>query len=128
MRVTILEAHPLGPSKTDVRFGSPFGEAVVRWASGTPVVHGTYDVEFNVSDRVEWDRTGVVVDERAPSIEMAQGGVQLCGTLDNVQADGVIGLRLGTSLILLESVGEPPAVGSTICVTVKHVELYAHNN
>ena len=126
MRVTILESQPMDSSKAEVRFGSPFGEALARWASGAPEVHGVYDVELNVSERVEWARTGIVVDGGTPSITMTPEGVRFCGTLDNVDEDGVVALRLGNSLMLLESVGEPPPVGSSVCVTVKEVELYAY--
>jgi len=126
--VTILELQDVNQSDRRVRIESPFGGAVVQLASESSEVHGDCDVEFSIPERVEWGRTGIVVDERAPSIAMAQDGVRFCGALDDVQDDGVVALRLGDSLIMLESVGEPPPVGSTVCVVVGVVELYVYGN
>jgi hypothetical protein len=110
----------------DVRFVSRFGEAMARWASTTPVVHEAYDVELNVTGYIEWSRTEIVVGERVFSISMTPEGIRLCGAIDSVRDDGVVALRLGDSLVLLESIGEPPPVGSNVCITVNEVELYAY--
>jgi hypothetical protein len=125
--VKILEVHPRLETKVEVRFSCAFGEAVARWASGSPTIDGDYDVELEVADQVEWSRTGAVVHDAPHSISVTADGVRICGTIDNVQEDGVVALRLGGSLCLVESVGEVPPPGSSVCFLAKDIALHAYD-
>lgn len=127
MRIRVSEVLSAGANPR-VRFVMAFGASVALW-HGEPPEQREYDVELEVPETLEWGRTILCVDAAAqPAISTVEAGVRICGTLDSVDEDGVIAVRLGPSIFLVETIGEMPAVGSRICLTTEGLELFPVGN
>lgn len=124
MRVKILETHLQTASSTSVRFSSDHGDSVGRWHSDMPESGREYDVEVEVPGVLEWGRDVVASSKTIPSISTTHDAVQICGVLELAHEDGVVTLRIGSSLLLVETQGQPPPAGTCVCMTVSHIDLY----
>lgn len=112
------------PARRRVRFACVVGDAEATWASAPPVVGRDYHVELAVERCLVW---GVDLARRAPGPDRLIGddhGLALDGSLEAMDDDGVATLRLGPALLLVETEGEPAAVGSPVRARVDDVRLY----
>jgi len=112
------------PARRRVRFECVVGDAEATWASAPPVVGRDYHVELALDRCLVW---GVDLAARAPGPDRVVGdeqGLALDGSLEAMDDDGVATLRIGPALLLVETEGDAPAVGSPVRARVDDVRLY----
>jgi hypothetical protein len=90
-----------------------------------PVVGRTYLVEFTVRHELDWGVDIEAVDELTePKLEPFFAGTFIEGRLESYADDGCAVLRLGPSVIMIQTSGEAPSVGTWVRATVSDMELY----
>lgn len=83
------------------------------------------DVEIELKEDVNWFE--VLVDPPAgPIIEIQGQNTMVRGVVDDVDKDGVLSLRLGSGVLVVETLGEPPLdiVGRKVRLPPGSVILY----
>lgn len=111
MRVTLLETTET-PVGFHVRFNCEFGTGAGLWHGSTPWTSAEYDVELEVPGVLLWGRDLAAGPDAAPMIFSGQDTTHLCAQLESVSDDGVIALRLGTSIVRVETSGDKAPLGT----------------
>lgn len=119
MMIHVQEINPAGR----VRFTSALGAAEAAWMGDPPAAGRDYAVELAVGDRLIWGDSIVAIEPAARSIASGDEGPTLVATLESVDEDGAATLRLGPSLVLVETEGEPPPVGAIVRVRLADLVL-----
>ena len=128
MRITIAEILECEIQGTLIKFKTTFGSGKAIWRSvNNPNVLSTYDVEFEVDGALEWGLH--ILPTEVTEYLVAEDGerVVLQGKVEMVGRDGVLVLRVGENLILLDTKGEALQAGSFVRVTVNNVAVYDSN-
>ncbi len=117
--IHVQEIDPTGR----VRFASELGAAEAAWMGEPPAAGRDYAVELVVGDRLIWGDSIVAAEPAAHAIATGDDGTTLVATLESVDEDGAATLRLGPSLVLVETEGEPAPVGTTVRVRLADLVL-----
>ena len=124
MRVIVesVESEPLRL----VRAGSHLGPLTVTWEGELPQP-GPHDVELEVPDAVEWGRRAWPAGD-APEPTGEQGVQRLHGVLRDLDELGVATLELGPTMLLVDTVGEPPlgTVDHAVIIDVVSLQAYPY--
>jgi hypothetical protein len=115
-QVVRLEQGDIGPR---IALKTPGGIVWVYWRGDPPTKGQFTDVELAVTRVLTWGEELEPVSEvREPTL-----GV-LDGTLEAVDAEGTVTLRVGTSQVILSARGTPPAPGTR--VRLRNCEIAAY--
>ncbi|NUU39248.1 hypothetical protein [Pseudomonas sp. C2B4] len=104
MKVTIESVAQVA-TETFVSFSSEFGFAIANWMGLLPQIGGVYDVELEAEESVTWGVTANPVPINICSIGLVDGSIRLSGNIISVDAEGVAGIEIGESIILIEIIG-----------------------
>jgi hypothetical protein len=122
MKITINEVA----NKNDgcrVHFSTEYGRAVALWNGKEPEINKEYFVEIEVPGILFWQKDIVVTDE--PCIILSKNNlVHIVALLEFVEDEEYTVLRLGDSIISIETCGEPPKVGSKVKFTTHTLVLH----
>ncbi|QSQ21154.1 hypothetical protein JY651_39105 [Pyxidicoccus parkwayensis] len=115
-QVVRLEQGDIGPR---IALKTPGGIVWVYWRGDPPTKGQFTDVELAVTRVLTWGEELEPVSEvREPTL-----GV-LDGTLEAVDAEGTVTLRVGTAQVILSARGTPPAPGTR--VRLRNCEIAAY--
>jgi len=105
--------------------GGGVAGAVVWRGETVPTGAGEVDAELEVPGEVDW-RTIVAASTRANVPSPAEDELLLRGVVEDLDQDGVLTLRVAGSVVLIDTVGEPPlhVVGQEVAMVVHSAELY----
>jgi hypothetical protein len=97
----------------------------VAWRCETPPGARDVDVELEVPEEIDWREIGVG-DEAAGVRAPADDELRLRGLVEDLDQEGVLTLRVAGSVVLIETVGEPPlhVVGDEVAMVVRAAEAY----
>ncbi|HLO02614.1 MAG TPA: hypothetical protein VK191_05865 [Symbiobacteriaceae bacterium] len=107
-----------------VRFTCEWGAGEARWVGPTPKPESKHDVEIDVAKELKWGTAIRLTLESQPLIATTIDGNRIIAQLEAVELDGTAAIRLGSSLILVDAVGEPLAPGSWVQVRTPDLVLY----
>ena len=125
MRVKVMEA--INQSKgCQVSFSTEFGIATALWNGNEPQINKEYFVELEVPGVLYWQKD-ITVSEAKCGILLESGTVHLVGLFESIEDDGYTVIRLGDSIISIETQGEPPDIGSNVKLTTNNLLLYEVN-
>jgi hypothetical protein len=124
MRVEILKVDGSG-ADARVEFSCEHGRAAGRWSGPAPSVGARYDVELGSEATLAWGRELVPRAEGPARIEpRGAGGADIDATLEMHDADdGAAWLRIGKSLMIIDTRGDAPPVGSAVRAHVDALTL-----
>lgn len=91
-----------------VSIATPFGTAYGKWNGDPPEMYAYYDVEIEAGPVLEWGESIAETAEERPLLDGVGETLTIQGQLEAVESSGIVYLRLGSSLISLETEGEPP--------------------
>jgi hypothetical protein len=111
---------------TVVSFHTALGSASATWVGGEPDICGTYEVETQIRDTMEWGRTAVPQQGTQEALTSSETSVTLQGELISVDGRAAV-LRIGDSLALFEAVGTPPPPGTYVRIEFATLYLYDSN-
>lgn len=106
-----------------VNFSTAYGSAIALWKGNKPELDKEYFVEIEVSNVFCWQKDIVVTHEKC-SILSEGNTVQIVAVFESIEKDGYTVLRLGDSIISIETQGEVPPLGSNVKLTANNLILY----
>ena len=125
MLVTILKAVSQEDGQIEVEFSSQLGRAKGLWMDDFPKVEQSYDVEINIDDVLQWGIDIYNMQEDKFMLQETERDLLLQRTLDNYdEGEGLSIIRLGTSILIIDTTGEPEPIGSPVCMKVKTLKLF----
>lgn len=107
----------------EVNFSSEYGSATALWSGNEPQVNQEYCTEIEVPGVFYWQKN-IAVTEDECIILSEQNVVHIVALLESIEDDGYTVLRLGDSIISIETQGEPPKVGSNVKLNTNNLLLY----
>ena len=96
-----------------------------RWRGGPVPAPGVRpSVELEITAVVPW--TKIAVGETRGLTDPPDGQLVLTGTVEDIDHQGVLILRVGNGVVLIDTSGEPPlgVVGQQIATTISDVEIF----
>lgn len=109
-----------------VGFESPYGSAIGIWEDEVPANKKEYSVELDINEIVKYNDIKLSRDNK-PKIEMNSKGILICGLLVEYNVDGYAVLKLGDSLIGIETIFDEAFLsmcGYYILFIVPEIYLY----
>ncbi|MBB6214460.1 hypothetical protein HNQ80_000540 [Anaerosolibacter carboniphilus] len=111
-----------------VDFSMEFGSGKAAWNGYRKPEQGKqYNVEYDITDPLRWEKDVVLSKEKNFKIFMKQGTTFITGILEKVYNDGVADLRFGKSIIQLEIQGKNIPKGQYVEVKADSLEVYDVN-
>jgi hypothetical protein len=107
-----------------VIFKSPYGIGKALWEGSSPIINQNYFVELEIYDVLKWGSEIVESINKAPNIYMQDENVYIVGVLETCEEDGYTDIRVGKSLVTLETNGEAYSVGTFVRFKAKNLTLY----
>lgn len=123
MQVEIAKVEQ-SPEGTRVAFVSEHGSASARWAGTPPTVGAKYDVELSAAAPLTWGQDISAAPGAVARIVPRGDGVTLDGVLEAHDAgDDVATLRIGKSLLMVETRGAAPPEGTAVRAQIETLVL-----
>lgn len=118
-----VHVRTLDPDRRRVAFSSDLGAAEVGWLGDLPEADCDYHVEIAINERLVWGTDIVATPPSPPRIAQGPAGITLDATLESIEDDGAATLRLGPSLVLIDTEGTAPPAGTPVRVQVGEMML-----
>jgi len=109
-----IHVRSVDPATGRVEFQSDVGAANAAWRGELPEAGRDYHVELAVDERLVWGTDIVPTGGMAHHIAQDGAAVTLDATLESIDDDGAGALRLGPSLVLIDTEGTPPQAGAPV--------------
>lgn len=106
-----------------VRFDSEVGGAEAKWMGDLPDVGSDYYVEITINKCLVWGDDIIVTESLPHRITQSELGITLEATLESINSDGFAILRLGMTLVMIETEGTPPPVGTAVKIRLDELLL-----
>lgn len=111
-----------------VRVRSALGEFSAAWHGALPPIGAHRDAELDFANHFTWGVEAVPLEPQSAAMaDGADGGVVIVATVEHLEEDGSLVLRLGPSIAMLTVFGDPPPLGTTIRLVAPAVTLYDTN-
>lgn len=103
-----------------------YGEVSVYWVGKTPIENEVYDVEFEASKLLLWDRDINVTAEQLTICDN-NNEIKIIGELESIDEDGYMVLRIGDSIVTFMTQGIFADKGARIQVRLEFIEAYPYS-
>ncbi len=114
----------IGLNPNEVFFVTEFGEGKGSWYGPQVEPGAECEVEFELTELfMRWVDI-VPSDSDQYHIRLDRDTISFVGILDNLEEDGTGYLRVGDSLIMFESLGEPMRLGVYVELKTKALKIY----
>ncbi len=128
MKVTILAVDCTDKlSNCWVEFSTPYGNGRAFWDGSPPKIDHSYAVELEIAEILTWGTQIVEVQNKHTGITYQDNKLSLLGRLEANDPDGVVFVRLGTTLLMLETAGKPAAPGSFVQIHPPKLVLFPYD-
>lgn len=122
MRITINETS-IKKNGYQVNFSTEYGNATALWNGNVPEVKKEYFAEIEIPGILCWQKDISTTDEKC-FILLENNIVHIVALLESIEDDGYTVLRLGDSIITIQTQGKHPNVGSNVKITTNNLLLY----
>lgn len=129
MNITVMSVGIRLKDRCMVTFHSEQGTANAYFAGEAPIVGSQYEVEIDIPNVLIWDMDVTPSETAEYSIKNEREFTILTGQLESSFDEGCYDVRLGSSLISLELLGDPYPMGTYVQIKVRtqSVMLYKVN-
>lgn len=103
---------------------SEFGDVLLTWKDSMPEINKEYDVEFDTDEILTWDDDISLTEEREPLIYMEKDAMVIIGTLESVDDDGFMVVRMENYILTFETQGKALHNGTKIRIKVPSMKAY----
>lgn len=110
-----------------VAFSNVYGSATAFWNGTEPQANKEYFVEIEIPEVLNWQKDITITDMNCKIEELDNGMAYISGVLESVEDDGYTVMKIGDSIIAIETQGEPPIIGSYIKFATSSIFLYEVN-
>jgi hypothetical protein len=122
VRITIQK---IGLESGRVEFSSDWGQAKGMWCGDMPQVGQQVDVELDIPVDLKWGVDIIPTDQGVHAIRVEGDVILLFVFCEAVDTDGVVTARLGGSLLLLDTSGNPGYCPGHYLVKTRQLLLYS---
>jgi len=124
----VIKSYEKSNEEIKVEFSSKFGEGIASWQGVMPKEGISYDVELEIPNVLKWGKDIHRINSQLYSIQLLNNRVCFEGKLESFsEEDGCCAIRLGDSIILLETEGTPSEVQSFLRFETENVIIYEDN-
>ncbi|KGR84257.1 hypothetical protein [Lysinibacillus odysseyi] len=124
----VIKSYEESNEEIKVAFSSNFGEGIALWQGAIPKEGNSYDVELEIPNLLKWDKDIQETKSHCYLIEILDNRVCFEGKLESFsEEDSCCVVRLGDSIILLETEGVPSEVQSYLRFETDNIILYENN-
>jgi hypothetical protein len=127
MQVKIDKINEKETGEIYIEFSSLYGNSTGLWSGEKPILNKSYYVEVEVPQKLKWGIDIVKIDSSEYRIWNEQETVFINAQIDSVDDDNCLAIRLGDSIVLIETSGIPYAVGDFLEIVVSKIVLYDIN-
>ena len=122
MRIVLTEINGSTDNQR-VGFKCDYGFGVAQWLSDSPVVETEYEVEIDCDDVLRLGLNAQPTDEIDYRIASNGQCTTFVAKVEDVYDDGMVALRFGIAIIVVEFEGNSPTKDTWIEVTTNRMEL-----
>jgi hypothetical protein len=107
-----------------VVFSSHYGKCIALWEGLAPNRNSYYDVELEIPEILVWGKDIKKAKVTSYNIMSKNGISYFVGKLESADEDGCSVVRIGDSIVLLETEGIPLEIGAYVSFNSKKATLY----
>ena len=126
MKIFINEVTKNAQGNNIIKFTTEYGNACALWNGTAPQINEEYTVEFEIPNVLCWKRD-IISAQEGYLITIENNKFCLVGLFESIDDDGYTVIRLGESIIPIETEGEPLKLGSFVKLTTNTLVLYEVN-
>lgn len=121
MEIKIIEVI----SEHEVVVANKYGKMNAEWIGESPKKDSIKNVEVETNDTLVWGQDIVETNDKNYKIESIDGRICLQGFLESISEDGYTVIRLGESIICVDTEGMPLLeIGDFVTIKATHIELH----
>ncbi len=126
MNIKVLEINKYGNDETLISFSSPYGTAHGFWMEQSPKINKSYNVEFDISQTLVWgkDIKKAGIDEY--KIWHQNDIIYICAMFHSFEDNCCLTIRLGKTLILVETEGDPIINSQFLTISLRKMNIYPY--
>ena len=125
MRIQVINyGAKVGQDKIVVVFRTKYGDTRAIWQGPVPPILSEREVEFEIQGILTWGLDIVAVNSVEPRIFNVDDSLHIRGVLESIEPDGYTVVRVDNSIIVIETEGTAPPVGTWGEVKSAKVLLY----
>ena len=113
-----------GPNGPRVEFDSPWGPIHGRWMGPAPAVGTSHLVALDLSETLKWGKNIRSIGAIPLRVSSAEGHLKIEGPCDDVHDDGAVVMRLGKSLLMIETTGRIPLAVSHVWLEIAGFSIF----
>ncbi|MFC7443074.1 hypothetical protein [Laceyella putida] len=121
-----IKSISMNENQCIVEFTSKYGDGYGVW-HGIPQIGKEYEVEIEITNSLRWGTDIKITNERMEMISKEYQLLKLNGELQHVYDDQLAVLKIGSSMIFLETEGNAFPEGSSIQIKVPLIHIYDTN-
>jgi hypothetical protein len=110
-----------------IRFTSSNGRGVAIFVGNKPNINTDYFVEVDINGIFKWQEDITRIEINESKFEDVGNLASVSGILESVDNDGYTVIRIGTTIIALETEGVHPPIGSNVKVQPSELKIYDIN-
>lgn len=123
MKVEIQNLELSSGEKHLVEFSSELGNAHAYWQGTPPRLGETYHVEFRVVVPLTWGVDILPTTESTHRLHQEGDGVVIKAKLEAYEDQGLAFLRLGGTIFMADTLGNPPPLGTVVEAHIHELTL-----
>ena len=121
MEIKIIEVI----SEHEVVVANKYGKMNAEWIGESPKKDSIKNVEVEINDTLVWGQDIVETNDKNYKIESIDGRICLQGCLESISEDGYTVIRLGESIICVDTEGMPLLeIRDFVTIKATHIELH----
>ena len=101
-----------------------FGDIILTWKDDIPEVDKQYDVEFDTDEILNWDDDISLTEVREPEMYAENDGIVINATLESVDDDGFMVVRMKDYILTFETQGKALHNGAKVRIKIHSLEAY----
>jgi len=123
MKIKVIDIVSIYPN-CKVTCRTEFGDIALTWMDANPSINKEYDIEFDANEILIWKNDIIMTELKEPAIYMDNNEIVIIGTLESVDDDGLMVVRMGDYILTFETQGEAYHNGTMIKIKVQSMEAY----
>jgi hypothetical protein len=123
MKIEIQKSEISPQGKCVVEFSSELGNASGSWQGTPPNLGETYHVEFSVGAPLTWGNDIQPSIESTNSLRKDGDEVLINALLEAFEEDGLAFLRIGGTVLMVDTLGNPPPIGTFVKAHIRELIL-----
>lgn len=127
MLINIIKSYQFESNRTLVEFSSLYGVAKGFWKGNIPEINQSYYVELDIPKVLIMGTDIIETECREYKVWTDQENIFLNVKLECHEDDGCLTVRLGESIILIETVGSSYPKDSFLRIQLNEISVYPYN-